>query len=336
MSQVFFDELEPPRPDVNLEVGSGSHAWQTAHVMMRFEPIVLEFVPDWVVVVGDVNSTLACTLVASKLGVRVAHVEAGLRSFDRDMPEEVNRVVTDSLADLLLTPSPDADLNLRREGIPGQRIRRVGNVMIDTLTHGLDRARARATHASLGLAAGGFVYVTLHRPSNVDDSDSLRRIVDCLTQVAERTPVIFAVHPRTRRRLADFELLSRLHAAAALRLVGPLGYHDSICLTEAAGVVLTDSGGLQEETSYLGVPCLTLRPNTERPVTITHGTNRLTALDAARRRRRRPRPPRFGMPAVAAAALGRPRGRTHRGRPDGGGGYSQPPLNPARRRPLTM
>ena len=279
MSQVFFDELELPRPDLNLEVGSGSHAWQTAQVMIRFEPALLEFAPDWLIVVGDVNSTMACTLVASKLGVRVAHVEAGLRSFDRGMPEEINRVVTDALADLLLTPSPDADLNLRREGVPESRIRRVGNVMIDTLLRGLDKARARAAHARLGLEAGRFVYVTLHRPSNVDDPMSLARIAECLAQVAERTPVVFAVHPRTRQRLAEFGLLPRLEAAGALRLVEPLGYYDSMCLTEAAAAVLTDSGGLQEETTYLGVPCLTLRANTERPVTITHGTNRLTTLD---------------------------------------------------------
>lgn len=279
MSQVFFEELELPRPDVNLEVGSGSHAWQTAQVMIRFEPVLLDFAPDWLLVVGDVNSTMACTLVASKLGVRVAHVEAGLRSFDRGMPEEVNRVVTDSLADLLLTPSPDADLNLGREGIDARRIRRVGNVMIDTLLRGLDKARARAAHTHLGLEAGRFVYVTLHRPSNVDGSESLLRIAECLAQVAQGTPVVFAVHPRTRQRLVDFGLLPRLQAVPALRLVEPLGYFDSLCLADAAAAVLTDSGGLQEETTYLGVPCLTLRPNTERPVTITHGTNRLTTLD---------------------------------------------------------
>ncbi|HET7290788.1 MAG TPA: UDP-N-acetylglucosamine 2-epimerase (non-hydrolyzing) [Vicinamibacteria bacterium] len=279
MSQVFFDELELPRPDVNLEVGSGSHAWQTAQVMLRFEPVLLEFAPDWLLVVGDVNSTMACTLVAAKLGVRVAHVEAGLRSFDRGMPEEINRVVTDALADLLLTPSADADLNLRREGIDERRIRRVGNVMIDTLVHGLAKARARGAHERLGLAPGRFVYVTLHRPSNVDDPVSLRRISECLAEVAARTAVVFAVHPRTRQRLADFALLSRLEAAPELRLVEPLGYHDSICLTEKAAAVLTDSGGLQEETTYLGVPCLTLRPNTERPVTISLGTNRLTTLE---------------------------------------------------------
>ncbi len=278
MSQVFFEELEITPPDENLEVGSGSHAWQTAQIMMRFEPVLTDAAPDWVIVVGDVNSTMACTLVASKVGARVAHVEAGLRSFDRDMPEEINRLVTDALANLLLTPSPDADENLRREGIPPERIRQVGNVMIDTLCRNLERARARHVHRRLGVPPRGFVYVTLHRPSNVDGRESLRAIADCLSGTAERRPVVFPVHPRTRQRLADFGLLAGLESRAGMRLIEPVGYLDSIGLADQASCVLTDSGGLQEETTFLRVPCLTLRPNTERPVTITQGSNHLTTL----------------------------------------------------------
>jgi UDP-N-acetylglucosamine 2-epimerase (non-hydrolysing) len=282
MSQIFFDELEMGPPDEDLEVGSGSHAWQTAQIMMRFEPVVTRIAPDWVMVVGDVNSTVACTLVAAKLGVRVAHVEAGLRSFDRTMPEEINRLVTDALADLLLTPSPDADENLRREGIPPERIRQVGNVMIDTLCRNLERARARKAHHRLGLEPRHYVYVTLHRPSNVDGRESLRAIMDCLRETAERLPVVFPVHPRTRQRLIDFGLAGALESQAGLKLVDPVGYLDSIGLVDQASCVLTDSGGLQEETTFLRVPCLTLRPNTERPVTISLGSNRLTALATLR------------------------------------------------------
>jgi UDP-N-acetylglucosamine 2-epimerase (non-hydrolysing) len=277
MSRVFFDELGMKPPDVNLEVGSGSHAAQTAEVMLRLEPVLIESAPDWVVVVGDVNSTMAGTLVAAKLGFRVAHVEAGLRSFDRTMPEELNRVVTDALADLLLTPSADADDNLLREGVAPERIRLVGNVMIDALVHNLDRARARETHRRLGLDPQRFVYVTLHRPSNVDDAETLSLIVERLVRIAEEQPVVFPLHPRTRERLARFGLLEPL-GVPGVRVAEPLGYHDSLCLTEQAACVLTDSGGLQEETTYLGVPCLTLRPNTERPVTIRHGSNRLTTV----------------------------------------------------------
>ena len=278
MSQVFFDELEIAPPDENLEVGSGTHAAQTAEIMLRFEPVIESFRPDWLVVVGDVNSTMAATLVAAKIGVRTAHVEAGLRSFDRGMPEEINRLVTDALADLLLTPSPDADENLRREGVPAARIRQVGNVMIDTLSVNLERARAREAHRRLGVEPRRFVYVTLHRPSNVDERESLAAIVECLLDVSRRAPVVFPVHPRTRQRLSDFGLLETLTSGGAVKLLEPLGYLDSICLTDAAACVLTDSGGLQEETTFLRVPCLTLRPNTERPVTISEGSNRLTTL----------------------------------------------------------
>jgi UDP-N-acetylglucosamine 2-epimerase (non-hydrolysing) len=278
MSQVFFDELEISPPDENLEVGSGSHAAQTAQVMLRFEPVLQAFAPDWVVVVGDVNSTMACTLVATKLGVRVAHVEAGLRSFDRTMPEEINRLVTDALADLLLTPSPDADENLRREGIPAERIRQVGNVMIDTLARNLHRARARRAPERLGVEPRGYAYVTLHRPSNVDERESLGAIVSCIGAIGRRMPVVFPVHPRTRLRLEEFGLLAALAPQSGVKLVAPVGYLDSIGLAEQAACVLTDSGGLQEETTFLRVPCLTLRPNTERPVTISEGSNRLTTL----------------------------------------------------------
>jgi UDP-N-acetylglucosamine 2-epimerase (non-hydrolysing) len=278
MSQVFFDELEIAPPDENLEVGSGSHAAQTAEVMLRFEPVLLARRPDWVVVVGDVNSTMACTLVAVKLGVRVAHVEAGLRSFDRTMPEEINRLVTDAIADLLLTPSPDADENLRREGVPEARIRQVGNVMIDTLARNLEKARTRRAPERHGVAPRGYLYVTLHRPSNVDSRESLAAIVSCLADVGGRRPVVFPVHPRTRSRLEQFGLLGPLQAGGAVRLVEPVGYLDSVGLAEQAACVLTDSGGLQEETTFLRVPCLTLRPNTERPVTISEGSNRLTTL----------------------------------------------------------
>jgi UDP-N-acetylglucosamine 2-epimerase (non-hydrolysing) len=292
MSQVFFDELGIAPPDDNLEVGSGSHATQTAEIMLRFEPVLLAFRPDWLVVVGDVNSTMAATLVAAKLGIRTAHVEAGLRSFDRGMPEEINRLVTDALADLLLTPSPDADENLRREGVPEARIRQVGNVMIDTLAANLERARGRGAPRRFGVEPRRYVYVTLHRPSNVDGLDSLAAIVACLLDVSRRAPVVFPVHPRTRQRLLEFGLLDVLTAADGVRLVEPVGYLDSIGLAEAAACVLTDSGGLQEETTFLRVPCLTLRPNTERPVTISQGSNRLTTLvrlrddlDGAMRRR---------------------------------------------------
>jgi len=282
MSQVFFDELGISPPDDNLEVGSASHAAQTAEIMLRFEPVLLGYRPDWLVVVGDVNSTMAATLVASKLGVRTAHVEAGLRSFDRGMPEEINRLVTDALADLLLTPSPDADENLRREGVPESRIRQVGNVMIDTLAANLERARAREAPRRLGVEPHRYVYVTLHRPSNVDERSSLAAIVECLRDVSERAPVVFPVHPRTRQRLAEFGLDAALARSSGVRVVEPVGYLDSIGLADAAACVLTDSGGLQEETTFLSVPCLTLRPNTERPITISEGSNRLTTLAGMR------------------------------------------------------
>jgi len=274
MSDIFFTELGIPAPDINLEVGSGSHAEQTARVMMAFEPVCLKEKPDWVVVVGDVNSTMACTLVAAKLGTKVAHVEAGLRSFDRTMPEEINRIVTDSLADLLLTPSADADENLKREGIPSSKIRLVGNIMIDTLVANLEQARLSRLLDNLSFKPKDYAYVTLHRPSNVDDRNNLAVIMGELNSLSRRMPVIFPVHPRTRNMLGLAGI--SIQNGGNLKLIEPIGYHDSLCLTEKARFVLTDSGGLQEESTYLGTPCLTLRPNTERPITIEVGTNKLT------------------------------------------------------------
>jgi UDP-N-acetylglucosamine 2-epimerase (non-hydrolysing) len=277
MSEVFFRELGIPAPHVNLEVGSGSHAAQTAQVMLKFEPVLLAEKPDWVVVVGDVNSTVACTLVAAKLGVKVAHVEAGLRSFDRTMPEEINRLVTDAIADLLLTPSADADAHLRREGIAPEKIQCVGNIMIDSLIANLPSARRSDVLARLGVQAGQYVFVTLHRPANVDHREALAPIMTGLLDLSHRLPVVFPMHPRTRKMLAVHGI--QIGDAPGFKMIEPVGYHDSLCLTENARLVLTDSGGLQEEATYFRTPCLTLRPNTERPVTITLGSNRLTRPD---------------------------------------------------------
>ena len=272
MSNIFFEELDLPRPDLNLGVGSGSHSWQTAEVMLRFEPIVLEHKPDWVVVVGDVNSTLACTLVCSKIGVRVAHIEAGLRSFDRNMPEEINRLLTDQIADLLFTPSQDGDRNLLREGVAREKIHLVGNVMIDTLVHLMPKAKARWTSLKEELGLGRYLLVTLHRPFNVDDPDTLLEIMDALSDVSEEIPILFPIHPRTRQRIREFGLETN---KKDLHFLDPFGYLDFLALQIHADLILTDSGGIQEETTYLGVPCLTARPNTERPITIKLGTNRL-------------------------------------------------------------
>jgi UDP-N-acetylglucosamine 2-epimerase (non-hydrolysing) len=274
MSDIFFGELGIPSPDINLGIGSGSHAVQTANVMAKFEPVCEQEKPDWVVVVGDVNSTMACTLVCAKMGIKVAHVEAGLRSFDRTMPEEVNRIVTDALGDLLLTPSTDADENLKREGIPDEKISLVGNIMIDALVGNLEKSRQRNILKTLGLGEKNFVYVTLHRPSNVDSENELTKIMVELTRLARSLPVAFPMHPRTRKMCAQFGIA--LDGVAGLNILDPIGYHDSLCLTENARFVLTDSGGLQEESTYFRTPCLTLRPNTERPVTVTVGSNKLT------------------------------------------------------------
>ncbi len=274
MSDVFFRELGIPAPDINLGVGSGTHAVQTAKIMTAFEEVCERDKPDWVVVVGDVNSTMACTLVCSKLGIRVAHVEAGLRSFDRTMPEEINRIVTDALADLLLTPSRDADENLRREGVPVEKIVCVGNIMIDAVIENLAKARQSQIMSKLGLETGKFAYVTLHRPSNVDQEASLRLVMAGLTRLARELPVVFPMHPRTRKMCAQFGISIELNHG--LKVLDPQGYHASLCLTENARLVLTDSGGLQEESTFFKTPCLTLRPNTERPVTVMVGSNKLT------------------------------------------------------------
>jgi UDP-N-acetylglucosamine 2-epimerase (non-hydrolysing) len=279
MSDAFFRDLELPQPDIHLEVGSASHAAQTAAVMERFEPVLLEQKPDWVLVVGDVNSTLACSLVSVKLGVRVAHVEAGLRSRDRTMPEEINRLLTDQIADLLFTPSPDADENLRAEGIPEERIRFVGNVMIDSLFKQLTRARDSGIRQALGVSGQDYAVLTLHRPSNVDNLETLGRIIDALEEISDRLPIVFPVHPRTRKTIAEFGFGERIEKAKGLRLTEPLGYLDFLGLYSHARLVLTDSGGLQEETTVLGIPCLTLRDNTERPITVEQGTNTIVGTD---------------------------------------------------------
>jgi UDP-N-acetylglucosamine 2-epimerase (non-hydrolysing) len=281
MSDVFFRELNIPPPDVSLEVGSGSHAVQTANVMTRFEPVCEREKPDWVVVVGDVNSTVACALVASKLGIKVAHVEAGLRSFDRKMPEEINRLVTDAISDMLLTPSEDANENLRREGVPEHKIRLVGNIMIDSMVAQLKGERNGKIIGDMGMEDGRFIFVTLHRPSNVDCKESLSVIVRELTEIANDWPVIFPIHPRTRKRMEEFGL--SFEGQKNIRLIEPVGYHDSLALTQRARCILTDSGGLQEESTYFRTPCLTLRPNTERPVTVSIGSNRLTSVEHLRK-----------------------------------------------------
>jgi UDP-N-acetylglucosamine 2-epimerase (non-hydrolysing) len=282
MSDVFFAELGLPRPDVHLGVGSGSHATQTARVMVGFEELCLRDRPEVVVVAGDVNSTMACAIDCAKLRIPCAHVEAGLRSFDPDMPEEVNRIVTDRLCELLFTPSPDADENLLHEGTDPERIFRVGNVMVDSLESHLPRARASGALARLGLTRGEYAVVTLHRPSNVDSGEVLAGLTEALVEITRDLPVVFPVHPRTRGRLEAFGLGARLAAIPALRLCEPLGYLEFLGLTSQARLVLTDSGGLQEETTALGIPCLTLRENTERPITVTEGTNALVGTDRDR------------------------------------------------------
>jgi len=270
MSDVFFEQLGIPAPDVNLAVGSGTHARQTAEIMTRLETALLDGEPDMVLVYGDVNSTVAAALVCAKLGVRVGHVEAGLRSFDRTMPEEINRLVTDQLADLLFTPSEDGDVNLQKEGIPAERIFRVGNVMIDSLVKLLPAARRQ----NLNGLPERYALVTLHRPANVDDGAILKRILQSLLEVSQDLRVIFPAHPRTRKRIADFGQHS-----GQVQIVDPLPYLQFLGMQSRATVVITDSGGIQEETTYLGVPCLTLRENTERPVTVSLGTNVLVGRD---------------------------------------------------------
>jgi UDP-N-acetylglucosamine 2-epimerase (non-hydrolysing) len=276
MSTVFFEQLEMPHPDCNLEVGSATHAQQTARIMMAFEPVLLDRKPDLLLVYGDVNSTVAAALVASKLGIPIGHVEAGLRSGDRSMPEEINRILTDQLSEMLFTPSADGDANLLREGIPQEKIHRVGNVMIDSLVRLLPKV---CQHASTD-PSSPYALVTLHRPSNVDDLPWLQELLATVMELTAKLSVIFPVHPRTRLRLDS--LPNAFADTARLRLLEPLPYLEFLALQKHASIVITDSGGIQEETTYLGVPCLTVRENTERPITIEQGTNQLVGRDLAR------------------------------------------------------
>jgi UDP-N-acetylglucosamine 2-epimerase (non-hydrolysing) len=279
MSDAFFRDLEMPQPDIYLGVGSASHAAQTAAIMRAFEPVVVKEKPDWVMVVGDVNSTLACALVSVKLGVKVAHVEAGLRSRDRSMPEEINRLLTDQIGELLLTPSRDADENLRAEGIPEERIRFVGNIMIDSLLRNLDRAGESTARAGLGLQDKDYAVLTLHRPSNVDEQAAFAGILDALEEIARRVPIVFPAHPRTRKMIDELGLGAKVRKIEGLIMIEPAGYLDFLQLLGGARLVLTDSGGIQEETTVLGIPCVTLRESTERPITVEMGTNTIAGTD---------------------------------------------------------
>ena len=275
MSDVFFRDLSLPEPHIHLGVGSGSHAEQTGQVMIAYERILMEDRPELVVVVGDVNSTAACTLTAVKLGIPVAHLEAGLRSFDRRMPEEINRLVTDALADILWTPSQDGDENLFREGVPKSKVHRVGNIMIDSLEMVCEKIRAENTVNDLRLENKRFAVVTLHRPSNVDAPDKLKELCDTLGAISKKIPLVFPVHPRTRKNIQKAGLNGSLPVGRRLLLIEPLSYRRFMNLVFNCRMAITDSGGVQEETTYLGIPCLTLRPNTERPITLTKGTNQL-------------------------------------------------------------
>jgi len=282
MNDVFFEELGIPQPGVYLGVGSGTHGAQTARILERYEAHLIEKPPAATVVFGDVNSTVACALAAVKLSIPVVHVESGLRSFDRAMPEEINRMVTDMLSDLLFVSEPSGMENLKREGVENGRVRLVGNVMIDTLVRELPRALERETHRNYGFEEKGYALLTLHRPSNVDEEVTLRRILEVVVAFSEKVPVIFPAHPRTQRAISAFHMEGLLEKAASFHCMDPLPYHDNLCLMANAKVVLTDSGGMQEETTYLRVPCLTLRDNTERPVTLTLGTSRLVGNDPER------------------------------------------------------
>lgn len=275
MSDAFFHDLRLPSPHFHLGVGSGSHAEQTGGVMIAYEKVALQDRPDALVVVGDVNSTAACAIVGAKAGIAVVHLEAGLRSRDRSMPEEINRLVTDAVSDVYWTPSSDADENLLLEGVSREKIDLVGNIMIDSFCMMSEAIAADGTADQMGLSARGYAVVTLHRPSNVDDRRILAIIIEQIVATAEKLPLVFAVHPRTRRRLTEFGLYDFLCSAAQVHLTDPLGYLQFMNLVTGAAAVITDSGGVQEETTYLDIPCLTLRENTERPVTVTEGTNRL-------------------------------------------------------------
>lgn len=272
LSKIFFHDLDLHEPDEYLNTGSGTHAEQTAKIMTAFEPLLFKYKPDWVIVVGDVNSTLACALVSSKCGVKIGHVEAGLRSGDRSMPEEINRLLTDQISDLLFTHSKDADLNLINEGICPEKIKFVGNVMIDTLIRMLPKAKERKILMEHGIQDRKYILVTLHRPSNVDIPETFEEILCALSVLSHKYTILFPVHPRTRLKVASANLKENL---SRIRFIDPVGYLDFLALMNSAALTLTDSGGVQEETTYLGVPCLTLRQNTERPVTIEIGTNQL-------------------------------------------------------------
>jgi len=279
MSSLFFEQLGIPRPDVNLGVGSGSHAAQTSAIMQALEPVFHETKPHAVVVVGDVNGTMAAALVAVKMGIPVVHIEAGLRSFDRRMPEEINRVVTDSISDLLFCTERSGVTNLENEGVAAKRIHFVGNLMIDALVSHRAHAESSTVLEDFGLVSGKYAVTTLHRPSNVDDPDVLRRILDALETIGRDGPIVFPAHPRTVQRLSQFGLLDRVTESSAFRVVEPLGYLEFLKLLAHASVVMTDSGGIQEETTVLGIPCLTLRENTERPVTVDSGTNQIVGTN---------------------------------------------------------
>lgn len=278
MSGNFFKDLDLIQPHINFGVGSGLHGEQVAKIMIAYEKLCVEDRPDLCVVMGDVNSTVACVLVAVKLGIKTAHLEAGLRSFDKTMPEEVNRIVTDVIANMLWTPSRDADENLLREGVAPEKIKRVGNIMIDSFENCREAIENNRYFTNLKLNKNGYCLVTLHRPSNVDGIENLSKICEVLIEIGKKIPVIFPVHPRTRTRLKEYNLLSSLEKCSSLKILEPLSYLDSMNLVMNAKFVLTDSGGLQEETTYLGIPCLTLRPNTERPITVTEGTNKLATV----------------------------------------------------------
>ncbi len=277
MSKVFFDELELPKPDFYLGVGSGSHAEQTANVMMKFEKVLLEEKPDLVIVVGDVNSTIACSLTAVKLHIKTVHVEAGLRSNDRHMPEEINRLLTDAIADYLFITEKSGMENLKREGVPDEKVFFVGNVMIDSLVHFLEKTKDDETLEKYSVEASNYVLVTLHRPSNVDEPEELKKLFNLLNNVAEKRKVIFPIHPRTKNNLDRFNISS--HLSENIILTDPIGYLDFLALMKNAELIITDSGGIQEESTYLGVQCITLRKNTERPSTVEVGTNQLLGND---------------------------------------------------------
>ncbi|MFC2056413.1 non-hydrolyzing UDP-N-acetylglucosamine 2-epimerase [Chloroflexota bacterium] len=278
MSQIFFQDLELPEPNIHLDVGSGTHAEQTGKVMIGFEKVVFQEEPDLVVVVGDVNSTLAAALTATKLHIPIAHVEAGLRSFDRTMPEEINRFLTDAISDYLFTPSPDADKNLRREGVAEGKIYLVGDIMVDSLLHNKEKARSSQVLSQSGVSPGNYALLTLHRPSNVDEKGSLLKIGKALKEISQRIPIVFPAHPRTRKNIEKFGLNGFFEDKRTL-LIEPLGYLDFLKLMMDCKFAMTDSGGIQEETTVLGIPCLTLRNTTERPVTVSQGTNTLVWND---------------------------------------------------------